>query len=253
MIILKRVHISFWLGNTTKRYRWIKLELFFFFFSFEQFYSTTIIFTALSVLVSATISRRLLRNALTSETKSPSSLSRSVKSLFDSMSLARRQQSAPRANTGTSLGSFNSPNEIYDYHAKVEWGSIDHTTTIERALGHGEWDIGVVSIYERGGPRRRFYWRVCELRGTLNPKGGFLATPSQVVQVEGTVEDRPLDQFSARSAARISSASVFPASFHSFCLIIIVIVHSSSSLAVVNYLFFQLFRSCGVWKINVKG
>lgn len=48
-------------------------------------------------------------------------------------------------------GSFNSPNEIYDYHAKVEWGSIDHTTTIERALGHGEWDISASFRFMKGG------------------------------------------------------------------------------------------------------
>lgn len=53
---------------------------------------------------------------------------------------------------------------------------------------------------EKGGNRRRFYWRVW---GTLNPKGGLLATPSQVVQVEATLEDWPLDQFSAAFLTRI--------------------------------------------------
>lgn len=89
---------------------------------------------------------------------------------------------------------FNSSNEIYDYGAKVEWGSIDHE---DRGWTRRSFRFG------KRGNRRRFYW----LWGTLNSKGGFLATPSQVVQVEATLEDCPLDQFSAAFLTRISSHS----------------------------------------------
>lgn len=93
-------------------------------------------------------------------------------------------------------------NEIYDYGAKVEWGSIDHRgSRVKRSFFRFRKKKGGTGAGSTGV----FYG----LWGTLNPKGGLLATPSQVVQVEATLEDCPLDQFSAAFLTRISSLFFF--------------------------------------------
>lgn len=79
------------------------------------------------------------KDALTSG--NPPRIPLSVKSLFDNET--RDTTIGPRSKQRNEPGSFSSPNEIYDYDAKVEWGSIDHGD-------REDWDklngIGVASI-----------------------------------------------------------------------------------------------------------
>lgn len=61
-------------------------------------------------------------------------------------------------------------NEIYDYGAKVEWGSIDHRgSRVKRSFFRFR--------KKKGGNWRRFYWRVLRAVGHVKPQGRAPCNP----------------------------------------------------------------------------